>query len=102
MINKHIEVTILNQIYHLSCSSDSESKLVQASILVDKEMSKIQCNSNIRGIERIAVTVALSLAMELIKLKENIKNGKVFPVKEIKDKINNINKQIKLAIQHSS
>jgi cell division protein ZapA len=85
MTTKQIEVSILGQPYRLAA-----------------EMSKIRSHSNVRGIDRIAVMAALSLASELLKLQSSVRHGEAFPAEEIRRTMHQMNEQLGTVIQQYS
>ena len=61
---KQIEVQIMGQTYVLGCSDDSESTLRQAVAKVDTGMCQIRDAGKIKARDKIAVLVALNIAVE--------------------------------------
>jgi len=94
MTTKQIEATILGQSYRLVCSPETEQALLEAVARVDAEMSKIRNHSNVRGIDRIAVMAALSLASELLRLQTSVRHGEAFPAEEIRRTMRQMNEQL--------
>ena len=99
MSTKQIEATILGQSYRLVCSPETEQALLEAVARVDAEMSKIRNHSNVRGIDRIAVMAALSLASELLRLQTSVRHGEAFPAEEIRRTMRQMNEQLGAVIQ---
>jgi len=99
MTTKQIEVSILGQPYRLACSPETEAALLDAVARVDSEMSKVRAHSSVRGIDRIAVMAALSLASELLKLQESIRHGEAFPAEEIRRTMRQMNEQLDAVIE---
>ncbi|MEQ5841492.1 cell division protein ZapA [Paraburkholderia acidicola] len=98
MTTKQIEVAILGQTYRLACSPETEAALLEAVARVDAEMSKIRTHSNVRGMDRIAVMAALSLASELLKLQASVRHGESFPAEEIRRTMHQMNEQLDTVI----
>ena len=94
MTTKQIEATILGQGYRLACSPETEAALLEAVARVDAEMTKIRAASNVRGIDRIAVMAALSLASELLKLQQSVRHGEAFPAEEIRRTMHQMNEKL--------
>ena len=69
---------------------------------VDAEMAKIRNHSNVRGMDRIAVMAALSLASELLKLQSSVRHGEAFPAEEIRRTMHQMNEQLGTVIQQYS
>ena len=59
---KQVEVTILGQVYVLTCPDGGESLLAGAVQAVDREMTAIRDAGKVKARERIAVLAALNLA----------------------------------------
>ncbi|WP_133650791.1 cell division protein ZapA [Paraburkholderia flava] len=102
MTTKQIEVSILGQSYRLACSPETEAALLEAVARVDAEMSKIRTHSNVRGMDRIAVMAALSLASELLKLQSSVRHGESFPAEEIRRTMAQMNDQLDTVINQYS
>ncbi|MGH8778924.1 cell division protein ZapA [Paraburkholderia sp.] len=102
MTTKQIEVSILGQSYRLACSPETEAALLEAVARVDAEMSKIRTHSNVRGMDRIAVMAALSLASELLKLQSSVRHGESFPAEEIRRTMQQMNDQLDTVINQYS
>jgi cell division protein ZapA len=98
MTSKQIEVSILGSPYRLACSPETEGALREAVARVDAEMSKIRNASSVRGIDRIAVMAALSLASELLKLQDSVRHGEAFPAEEIRSTVHRMNEQLGVVI----
>jgi cell division protein ZapA len=94
MTTKQIEVSILGQPYRLACSLETEAALLEAVARVDAEMSKIRAGSPVRGMDRIAVMAALSLASELLALQSSVRHGDSFPAEEIRHTMHRMNEQL--------
>jgi cell division protein ZapA len=99
MTTKQIEVSILGQPYRLACSPETEAALLDAVARVDAEMTKIRAHSPVRGMDRIAVMAALSLASELLKLQQSIRHGEAFPAEEIQRTMHQMNEQLNAVIE---
>jgi cell division protein ZapA len=98
MTSKQIEVSILGSPYRLACSPETEGALREAVARVDAEMSKVRNASSVRGIDRIAVMAALSLASELLKLQNSVRHGEAFPAEEIRRTVYQMNEQLGVVI----
>jgi len=99
MTTKQIDVSILDQTYRLACSEETEAALRAAAVRVDTEMSAIRTRSSIRGIDRIAVMAALSLASELLKLQNSIQQGEAFPADEIRHAMQQMNARLNVVLE---
>ncbi|KPF69005.1 hypothetical protein IP84_07415 [beta proteobacterium AAP99] len=80
--------TIMGREYQLACSADEKANLMSAVNMVDARMQEIQAGGKIKAADRIAVMVALNLAVEVLSSKgvEGIQVG------ELKRKIERVNK----------
>lgn len=99
MTTKQIEVEIFDQPYRLVCASESEAALFESAALVDQKMREANERGSIRGIDRIAVMAALSIASELIQLQKSVRHGEALPIEEIQRTIQQMNQQLTAAIQ---
>lgn len=61
---KQVEVSILGQVYVLSCPDGGEALLAAAVAMVDREMTAIREAGKVKSRERIAVLAALNLAYQ--------------------------------------
>jgi cell division protein ZapA len=94
MTTTQIEVSILGQQYRLGCSPETEGALREAVARVDAEMNKVRNASSVRGMDRIAVMAALSLASELLRLQDSVRHGEAFPAEEIRHTMHQMNEQL--------
>jgi cell division protein ZapA len=80
--------TIMGREYQLACSAEEKANLLSAVAMVDTRMQEIQAGGKIKAADRIAVMVALNLAVEVLSSKgvEGIQVG------ELKRKIERVNK----------
>lgn len=62
---KQVEVSILGQVYILTCPEGGEALLAAAVAAVDREMTAIRDARKVKARERIAVLAALNLAYQL-------------------------------------
>lgn len=64
-----IDVNIMGQSYRLSCKEGEERTLRQAVSYLDGKMSALRDSGKVKGNDRIAVMAALSVAAELLSMK---------------------------------
>ena len=64
-----VPVRIMGKEYNVECPPDKHEALVQSAELVNERMSAIRKRGKALGSERIAVMVALNLALDLLTLK---------------------------------
>ncbi|MEX2488305.1 MAG: cell division protein ZapA [Pseudomonadales bacterium] len=64
--NQTVKVTILDKEYQVSCAPDEVSALRQSAAHVDEKMREIKSNSNVLGLDRIAVMAALNIANDYL------------------------------------
>jgi cell division protein ZapA len=87
MSNKQVEVGIAGQTYTFAVSPENEAALVEAAALVDGQMSRIKGGSTTKGVERVAVMAAISLASDLLALQRKQASESALPVDAIRAKI---------------
>jgi cell division protein ZapA len=61
-----LDVTIMGQIYKLACKESEQEALRQAAAYLDEKMCGIQQSAKIKGVDKIAIMAALSIAVELL------------------------------------
>ncbi|HET7772853.1 MAG TPA: cell division protein ZapA [Burkholderiaceae bacterium] len=85
---ERFSATIMGREYQLACSPEEKANLLSAVEMVDSRMQEIQAGGRIKAADRIAVMVALNLAVEVLSSKgvEGIQVG------ELKRKIERVNK----------
>lgn len=66
---ERIDVSILGRDYSMACAPSEKDALLAAIRLVDQRMVAIKGSGKITGNERIAVTAAIQLALELLAMK---------------------------------
>lgn len=62
---KPVKVTILGKEFHIACKEDERDDLMAAARYLDEKMRHIRSNSQISGLDRIAIMAALNIAHEL-------------------------------------
>jgi cell division protein ZapA len=65
-----VTVRILDKDYQISCAPDEVSALRQSASFVDDKMREVKENSNILGLDRLAVMVALNIANDYLSHSE--------------------------------
>jgi cell division protein ZapA len=65
----HLDVTIMGQPYRLACKEGEQRTLHEAVTLLDRKMSTLRDSGKVKGNDRIAVMVALSMAAEFLSMK---------------------------------
>lgn len=91
MSNKQVEVSIAGQPYRFSISADHEAALLEAASLVDEQMNKHRTGTPGKGVERVAVMAAISLASELLALKRKQAEDGTVPVDAVRARIRELN-----------
>ncbi|KAG0192397.1 hypothetical protein DFQ28_009350 [Apophysomyces sp. BC1034] len=92
-------LSILGQSYRLATSPENEPTLREAIERVDREMNQVRAASSVRGQDRIAVMVALSIASELLLLQKSVRHGEAFPAEEIQRTMHQMNDQLAAVIR---
>lgn len=70
MKNKNeMNVTIMGRQFHISCPNEEREELLLAVSYLDKKMIEIKQEAKVVGSERIAIIAALSIAHELLMLR---------------------------------
>ena len=64
-----IEVTVLGRSYTVACGEGEREALMKAVAYLDAKMAEIKKSGKVVGSERIAVTTALNLAHELLRMR---------------------------------
>jgi cell division protein ZapA len=78
---------IMGRDYQLACTAEEKSNLQDAVKMVDARMQAVQASGKVKSADRIAVMVALNLAVELL----GAKGLDGMEVGELKRKIDRIN-----------
>lgn len=91
MSNKQVEVTIAGQPYRFAISPDHEAALLEAAALVDEQMNRHRTGASAKGLERVAVMAAISLASELLALKRKQEEDGAIPVDAVRARIRELN-----------
>ncbi len=66
-----VTVKILDKEYQVSCSAEEKGDLLEAAHELDHRMREVRQSGSVIGTERISVMVALNLAHDLLKAKQN-------------------------------
>jgi len=61
-----VTVSILGKDYQINCPPDQEISLRQSAGFLDRKMKEIKANSNIIGLDRLAVMAALNISHEFL------------------------------------
>lgn len=61
-----VSVTILDKEYQISCPSDEVDALMESAAFLDHRMKEIKKNSQVYGLERVAIMAALNIANDYI------------------------------------
>ncbi|MEE9572844.1 MAG: cell division protein ZapA [Candidatus Neomarinimicrobiota bacterium] len=69
----NISVSILDKVYQVKCPADNVQELQNAAKYLDQKMREVRDDSNIVGLDRIAIITALNIAYSLLytEQKEN-------------------------------
>lgn len=61
-----VSVTILEKEYQISCPPDEVDALMESAAFLDHRMKEIKKNSQVYGLERVAIMAALNIANDYI------------------------------------
>lgn len=64
-----ISVSILDRDYQFNCPLEERDALRSAALFLDEKMREVKSAGNLMALERVAVTTALNMADELLKLR---------------------------------
>ena len=64
-----LDVTIMGQLYRLACRDGEEKTLREAVTYLDGKMCALRDSGKVKGMDRIAVMAALSVAAEFLSVK---------------------------------
>ena len=67
---KTVRVSILDKEYQVSCREDEVQALQKSATYLDEKMREMRENSNVVGLDRLAVMAALNLTNELLTQSE--------------------------------
>jgi cell division protein ZapA len=87
MASERLNVQIMGRDYQLACTPEEKANLLGAVKIVDERMAGIQRSGKVKSADRIAVMVALNLAVELL----NTKGLSGMDMGELKRKIERVN-----------
>ena len=68
--SKTVRVSILDKDYQVSCEGSEVAALKQSAQFLDQKMREMKENSNVFGLDRLAVMAALNLTNELLAQSE--------------------------------
>lgn len=64
--SKTVRITILNKDYQVSCEAGEVAALQRSASFLDQKMREMKENSNVIGLDRLAVMAALNLTNDLL------------------------------------
>jgi len=99
MSNKQVEVTIAGQSYRFGVAPDNEAALLEAAALVDTQMNKLKNSVAAKGVERVAVMAAISIASDLLALQRKQQADGAIPVDAIRARIRELNERADEALR---
>ncbi|SEN08334.1 cell division protein ZapA [Nitrosomonas marina] len=85
-----LKVTIMGRDFNISCSEQERAELLLAAELLESKIQKIRQEGKMIDSDRIVIAAALSIAHELLVLRQS--SG--FDIDEIKRRIAHIRKRI--------
>ncbi|CAG9179145.1 cell division protein ZapA [Cupriavidus pampae] len=99
MSNKQVELTIAGQAYRFAIAPDNEAALLEAVALVDTQMNKLKGNVAAKGVERVAVMAAISIASDLLALRRKQSEDGSIPVDAVRARIRELNERADEALR---
>lgn len=99
MSNKQVELTIAGQPYRFAIAPDNEAALLEAVALVDAQMNKLKGNVAAKGVERVAVMAAISIASDLLALRRKQDEDGTIPVDAVRARISELNERADEALR---
>lgn len=99
MSNKQVEVTIAGQPYRFAIAPDNEAALLEAVALVDTQMNKLKGSVSTKGVERVAVMAAISIASDLLALRRKQEEDGAVPVDAVCARIRELNERADEALR---
>jgi cell division protein ZapA len=99
MSNKQVEVIIAGQSYRFAISPDNEAALLEAAALVDDQMTRLKTGVSAKGVERVAVMAAISIASDLLSLKRKQQEDGAIPVDAVRARIRELNERADEALR---
>ncbi|WER45257.1 cell division protein ZapA [Cupriavidus sp. WKF15] len=99
MSNKQVEVNIAGQPYRFAISPENEAALLEAVALVDTQMNKLRNNASAKGVERVAVMAAITIASDLLALQRKQQADGAIPVDAIRARIRELNERADEALR---
>lgn len=70
MSSDTVFISILDKEYQIACPPEDREDLMESARLLDARMRDVRKNSNIVGLDRIAVMAALNICHELIQTRQ--------------------------------
>ena len=70
--SKTVRVSILDKEYQVSCEAEEVSALQRSANYLDQKMREMKENSNVFGLDRLAVMAALNLTNDLLAQSEKV------------------------------
>ncbi|MEN7526050.1 MULTISPECIES: cell division protein ZapA [unclassified Cupriavidus] len=99
MSNKQVEVNIAGQPYRFAIAPDNEAALLEAVALVDDKMNKLKGTVSTKGVERVAVMAAISLASDLLAMRHKQDEEGAIPVEAVRARIRELNERADEALR---
>jgi cell division protein ZapA len=99
MSNKQVEVNIAGQPYRFAIAPENEAALLDAVALVDTQMNKLRNNASAKGVERVAVMAAITIASDLLALQRKQQADGAIPVDAVRARIRELNERADEALR---
>ena len=69
--SKTVSVSILDKEYQVACAANEVAALQRSAHYLDEKMREMKANSNVFGLDRLAVMAALNITNELLAKEES-------------------------------
>ena len=99
MSNKQVELNIAGQPYRFAISPENEAALLEAAALVDDKMNKLKGGVASKGVERVAVMAAISIASDLLAMRRKQDEDGAIPVDAVRARIRELNERADEALR---
>lgn len=80
-----VTVRIVDREYRVMCAPDERRTLMESALFLDQQMRQIRDSGKVSSMDKIAVMVALNLAEEVLKLRQDAVDRRERVDQRIKD-----------------
>jgi cell division protein ZapA len=90
MNNKTLSINIMGREFSITCPDEEQEEIQLAAAYLDRKIHEIKAEGKVIGSDRIAIIAALSIAHELLMMR----NGTGFDMGEFKRRIVSLKKKV--------